>query len=143
MPNLAVWYQNGVMPRSFLARMGKGGWFGFKMNDSRLEKLPALREAIVFERLAKISPGVAVAVLAHNDLGLVGLWLFGSEKVKQKYAAPAARGKTLLCLGNTESGAGSDVAGISMAAKQVKGGWVLNGTKAYITNGSISDMAVI
>ncbi|NIO03572.1 MAG: hypothetical protein GTN74_02870 [Proteobacteria bacterium] len=142
-PNLAVWYQNGMIPRSFLARMGKGGWFGFKMKDSLFKKLPALREAIIFERLAKISPGVAVAVLAHNDLGLVGLWLFGSEEVKQKYAALAARGKTLLCLGNTESVAGSDVAGISMTAKQVKGGWVLNGTKAYITNGSMSDVAVI
>jgi alkylation response protein AidB-like acyl-CoA dehydrogenase len=131
------------MPRSFFVTMGGGGWLGFKMKNGLLEKLPALRGAIVSEQLATISPGVAVAVLAQVDLGLTGLWLFGSEKLKQKYEDSAVKGKTLICLGNTETGAGSDVANISMEAKQVKGGWLLNGTKAYVTNGSISDMVVI
>ncbi len=55
---------------------------------------------------------------------------------------PAARGKTLLCLGNTETGAGSDVAGVSMSANKVEEGWILNGTKAYVTSGYLSDMAI-
>jgi alkylation response protein AidB-like acyl-CoA dehydrogenase len=86
---------------------------------------------------------VAVAVLAIVDLGLTGLWLFGSEGLKQKYAKTAIKGETLICLGNTESGAGSDSASIAMEAKPVKGGWRINGTKAYVTNGLISDLAVI
>lgn len=142
-PNLSTWYRNRALPRSFLVDMGQGGWLGFTMKDGLMEKLPALRGAIISEQLATISPGVAVAVLAQVDLGLIGLWLSGSQKLKQKYADSAVKGETLICLGNTETGAGSDVASISMEAKQVKGGWLLNGAKAYVTNGSISDMAAI
>ncbi len=58
-------------------------------------------------------------------------------------ASSAVRAETLMCLGNTERQAGSDVAGIEMQALKVKGGWRLNGTKAYVTNGLISDLAVI
>jgi alkylation response protein AidB-like acyl-CoA dehydrogenase len=122
--------------------MGKEGWLGFEIKDGLLEKLSALRGAMVSEQIATISPGVAVAVLAHVDLGLTGLWLFGSQELKEKYA-DAAQGKTLLCLGNTEGGAGSDVANIAMEAKQVEGGWLLNGGKAYVTNGAISDLAIV
>jgi alkylation response protein AidB-like acyl-CoA dehydrogenase len=141
--NLPAWYRDGAMPRSFYVAMGEEGWLGFKMVDGHLEKLSAFRGAIVSEQLATISPGVSVAMLAHVDLGLTGLWLFGSEETKEKYAGSASRGGTLICLGNTESGAGSDVANIGMEAKAVEGGWRLNGTKAYVTNGSISDMAIV
>jgi alkylation response protein AidB-like acyl-CoA dehydrogenase len=53
------------------------------------------------------------------------------------------QGKTVMCLGNTENKAGSDVAGVSMSADKVDGGWILNGTKAYVTNGLIADLGVI
>jgi len=62
------------------------------------------------------SPAVAVAALAHVDLGLMGLLLFGSERLHKAYGRSAAQGKTVMCLGNTENLAGSDVAGISMTA---------------------------
>jgi alkylation response protein AidB-like acyl-CoA dehydrogenase len=84
-----------------------------------------------------------VAVLAHQDLGLTGLWLFGSPFLQKTLGPPAVLGKTLLCIGNTESGAGSDSANIAMQAKKVDGGWVLNGAKAYVTNGFISDFAIL
>ena len=102
-----------------------------------------MREALLSEQLAIISPGVAVAVLAHADLGLMGLWLFGSEDLKKKYGPKAVRGETLMCVGNTESAAGSDVANIQMKARKIKGGWRLSGTKAYVTNGLVSDYAIL
>jgi alkylation response protein AidB-like acyl-CoA dehydrogenase len=142
-PNLSTWYREGSVPRALYPAMGAEGWFGFEMEDGRLMKLSALREAIVGEKIATISPGVAVAALAHADLGLMGLWLFGSERLKQRYAEAALRGETLICLGNTERDAGTDVANISMRAEKVDGGWLLNGTKAYVTNGLISDMAIV
>jgi alkylation response protein AidB-like acyl-CoA dehydrogenase len=142
-PNLSVWYRNGSIPKDFFSAMGRQGWLGFKIEDGMLEKTQPLRGAIVLEEIAIRSPGVAVAVLAQVDLGLTGLWLFGSQTIKQKYAESAGNGDILICLGNTESGAGSDVANISMKAKPVEGGWVLNGTKAYVTNGSISDLAIV
>ena len=143
MPNLQAWHKSGSVPRDFYRKMGEGGWFGFDMKDGRLQRGPSLRDSLVAEHLATLSPGIAVAVLAHVGLGLVSLWLFGREELKQRYGEAAVRGETLICLGNTESNAGSDVANISMEAGKVDGGWLLNGTKAYVTNGQISDMAVI
>jgi alkylation response protein AidB-like acyl-CoA dehydrogenase len=90
-----------------------------------------------------VSPGVAIADLAHIDLGLMGLFLFGSPDHHQTYGPATTQGKKIMCLGNTENLAGSDVAGISMTAEKVDGGWVLNGTKAYVTNGYIADLGVI
>jgi alkylation response protein AidB-like acyl-CoA dehydrogenase len=141
-PKITAWYEEGAVPRSFHLAMGEGGWLGYEYKANRLNKFSALRGALVAEHLAALSPGVAVATLAHVDLGLIGLWLFGSDNLTQRYGEPGTKGETLLCLGNTESGAGSDVAAVSMRAEKVEGGWLLNGTKAYVTNGYISDLAI-
>jgi short/branched chain acyl-CoA dehydrogenase len=142
-PQLAGWYQSQEIPPEFFREMGAGNWYGIQFKEGRLVKGSALKEALIAEELAKLSPGVAVAVLAQIDLGLMALLLFGSEKLKERYGRSAAGGATLMSLGNTERQAGSDVAGIEMHARKVEGGWLLNGTKAYVTNGLISDLAVI
>ena len=143
MPNLNSWTQKQTVPDSFFHQMGEGGWFGLKMQGDRLTRGSALREAIIAEELAKVSPGVAIVSLAHVDLGLMALYLFGSQKLHEIYGSKASTGKAVMCMGNTEKKAGSDVAGISMTADMADGGWVLNGTKAYVTNGLIADLGVI
>ncbi len=140
---LPGWYQSQTIPPDFFCEMGAGSWYGIELKEGRLLRGSALKEACIAEELAKVSPGVAVAALAHVDLGLMALLLFGSDNLKARYGSAAVMGKTLMCLGNTERQAGSDVAGIEMRAQKVKGGWLLNGTKAYVTNGLISDLAVI
>lgn len=142
-PNLSAWYRDKTVPRSFYHDMGRGGWFGFTWEKDRLEREASLKGALLIEQLGIISPGVAVASLAHTDLGLMGLWLFGSDKLKQHYGPSGLLGETLMCVGSTETEAGSDVAGIKMTAEKVEGGWRLNGTKAYITNGLVSDLAIV
>lgn len=142
-PHLSAWYKSGELPAEFHRRMGAGGWLGIRWQDGRLVKTSAFREALISEEMAKVSPGVAVAVLAHVNLGLIGLYLFGSDRLKQHYGRRAAEGETVMCLGNTENMAGSDVAGIAMTAEKTTDGWRLNGTKAYVTNGLIADLAVI
>ena len=142
-PNLSSWAQKQKMPDTFLHLLGAGGWYGIKMKGERLIRGSVLREAMIAEELAKVSPGVAIVALAHVDLGLMGLFLFGSQRLHQTYGASAVQGKTVMCLGNTENKAGSDVAGVSMSADKVDGGWLLNGTKAYVTNGLIADLGVI
>lgn len=142
-PSLSLWYEQAAVPRSFFSLMAEQGWFSFSFSEDRLTKHTALREALLAEELAKISPGVAVAILAHQDLGLTGLWLFGSDHLQKSYGPSAVLGNTLLCIGNTESGAGSDSANIAMQARKVEGGWILNGSKAYVTNGFISDCAIL
>jgi alkylation response protein AidB-like acyl-CoA dehydrogenase len=143
MPNVSSWYQERAVPRTLFLAVGREGWFGFEIKEGRLVKQSALKAGMATEQLALISPGVAVAVMGHAGLGLMGLWLFGSEDLKKKYAPSAVQGECLICLGNTEREAGSDVANISARAEKVEGGWLLNGTKAYVTNGLISDLAVV
>jgi alkylation response protein AidB-like acyl-CoA dehydrogenase len=142
-PHLTTWYHEKAIPRSFFSAMGMGGWFGFTWNQGRISARPSLRGALLIEELARLSPGSAVAFLAHNDLGITGLRLFPTDDLLRRYGEPAVLGKLLLCLGNTESEAGSDVANIVTKAEKTDGGWVLNGAKAYVTNGAVSDMAVI
>jgi short/branched chain acyl-CoA dehydrogenase len=142
-PELPSWSRKRELPPAFFRHMGEDGWFGLKFKDGRLARGSALNEAFIAEELAKVSPGAAIAALAHVDLGLMGLFLFGSKALHQTYGEAAAAGKTVMCLGNTENLAGSDVAGISMTADKVDGGWVLNGTKAYVTNGFVADLGVI
>lgn len=142
-PNLRSWTQKREIPITFFDLMGEGDWFGFKIEEEQITRRSSLREAIIAEELAKVSPGLAIIALAHVDLGLMGLYLFGSQTLHQIYGSAAIRGKTVMCLGNTESKAGSDVAGISMTADKVKGGWMLNGSKAYVTNGLIADLGVM
>ena len=143
LPELASWSRKRELPSSFFRKMGEGGWYGIKFADGRLSQSSALRESMIAEELAKISPGVAIAALAHIDLGLMGLFLFGSQDLQQTYGSSATLGETVMCLGNTENIAGSDVASIAMSAKKIDGGWMLNGTKAYVTNGFAADLAVV
>ena len=140
---LTTWNKKREIPRDFFQTLGAGGWYGLKTENEDLARGSVLREALMAEEVAKVSPGVAVAILAHIDLGLSGLFHFGSKRLREKFGIPAVRGKSLMCLGNTENIAGSDVAAIAMQAKKIDDGWLLNGTKAYVTNGAIADFGVI
>ena len=140
---LPGWYRNKEIPAEFFREMAAGGWNGIEFKKGQLVRGSALRETLIAEELAKVSPGLAVAALAQVDLGLMALFLFGSDDLKGRYGKSAAMGETLMCLGNTERMAGSDVANIEMRAQKTKSGWLLDGTKAYVTNGFISDLAVI
>jgi alkylation response protein AidB-like acyl-CoA dehydrogenase len=142
-PHLSAWTDNGALPRPFFEQMGAGGWLGFDFEGKGLVERPALEQAVLMEQLARLSPGVAVTVLVQVSLGLKALLLFGSESLKQMHRDRAIRGETLLCLGNTESDAGSDVARIRTRARKVEEGWLLNGSKAYVTNGSLADFAAV
>jgi alkylation response protein AidB-like acyl-CoA dehydrogenase len=142
-PNIHVWNRERAIPRLFFQRAGMGGWYGYSWEDGRMVKRSGLRETLIMEKLAKISPGVAVAVLIVSDLGLTALNSFGSDELLSIYGAAAVSGDCLICFGNTENLAGSDAAGIQMTAEKTTGGWIINGSKAYTTNGLVSDFAVV
>jgi alkylation response protein AidB-like acyl-CoA dehydrogenase len=140
---LSTWYEERSVPRQFFSAVAQGGWLDFAMKDKHIVKKSAVRSALLMEQLAMVSPGVAVAILAHEDLGLTCLWLFGTDKLQGLYGPAAVHGETLMGIGNTEGIAGSDAAGVAMAAEKAEGGWVLNGAKAYVTNGYLADLAVV
>ena len=142
-PDLKKWYQSQELSRRLFEVLGDGGWYGIHFDNDRLYQSSAFREALLTMELAKISPGAAIAALAHSDLGLMGLLKFGSNALHERYGAGAVSGRTVMCLGNTENIAGSDVAAVEMSARKESDGWVLDGTKAYVTNGALADLAVV
>lgn len=142
-PRLGKWHTEEAIPREFFLGLAQAGWLGFDSAPGVIEGQSVTKQALLFDALARSSPGVAIAVVVHVSLGMKGLSLYGSEGLKEKYLQTALRGETLLCLGNTEPAAGTDVAGIASTAQKVDGGWVLSGTKAYVTNGSISDAVLV
>ncbi len=142
-PRLSQWYEDGVIPGDFFQELGGTGWLGFVAGDEGIQEESALKQAVLMECLARLSPGVAVAVAVQISLGVKGLYLCGNAEQAARILPAAILGETLMCLGNTEPTAGSDVAGIATRADRIEGGWLLNGTKAYVTNGTISDLALI
>ncbi len=141
-PDLPAWHRKNAVPREVFAKMGEAGWLGTHWLDGRMTPFPGTRETRILGRIARESPGFAVTVLIVSDLGLTSLRLFGSPHLIATYGEAACSGKVLLCMANSENRAGSDAAGVGMTADRADGGWVLNGRKAYVTNGLLSDFAV-
>jgi alkylation response protein AidB-like acyl-CoA dehydrogenase len=142
-PELKQWLREGSIPRGLFATLGRQGLLGLHMTEDLPDWSPCSRRARVLEETARLSAGVAIAVLAHVDLGFAGLHLFGTPDLKRTYGPGIVTGEILACLGNTEGHAGSEVAAIRLTARQTGDGWRLDGTKAYVTNGALADCAVI
>lgn len=140
---LNEWYRQQALPRRFFEELGRAGAYGFRYAEGRLVKRSALREALLAEELARRSPGAAIAALAHADLGMMGLCLYGSEALQRRHGRQAVEGETIMCLGNTEGHAGSDVAAVTLRADPAADGWMLTGAKSFVTNGAVADLAVI
>ncbi len=142
-PDLASWHRQNAVPREIFAKMGAFGWLGAAWTDGRMLPFSGSRETRMLERIARRSAGFAVSVLIVSDLGLTALRLFGSSGQVLRHGREACAGTRLICMANSENAAGSDAAGIAASAEKVEKGWVLNGAKAFVTNGLISDLAVV
>ena len=90
--------------------------------------------ALAIMELARVDASTAITLAAHVSLGATPIYLFGTEEQKQRYLVPLARGEKLWGFGLTEPGAGSDAGGTQTRAVLRDGQWVINGTKAFITN---------
>jgi alkylation response protein AidB-like acyl-CoA dehydrogenase len=98
---------------------------------------------IILEEISKVDPSVGLVVAAHNSLCSNHLNLFGNEEQKKKYLTRLASGQTLGAWGLTEPEAGSDAAALKTRAVKDGNEWVLNGTKRFITNGSLAEIHVV
>ncbi len=102
-----------------------------------------LDDAVLSEELSRCgSGGVSAGIGAHVSIATPPVWRFGTEEQHQRFLAPAIRGDKIAALGITEPGAGSDVAGIRTFARRADGGYVVNGSKTFITNGVRADFVV-
>jgi hypothetical protein len=105
--------------------------------------MSAIGYCICIEELARVDPGVALSVAAHNGLCSAHVSLFGSEAQKQKYLVPLARGEKIGAWGLTESTSGSDAAAMRTTASRAGDCWVLNGSKTFTTHGRVGDVMVV
>lgn len=98
---------------------------------------------IILEEISKVDPSVGLVVAAHNSLCSNHLNLFASEEQKKKYLTSLAKGETLGAWGLTETGAGSDAAALRTKAVKKGDHWIINGSKVFITNGSLAEIHVV
>ncbi len=143
-PYSREWDEKQGFPREVFTKLGDLGLMGAVWPaEYGGAGLTTLDYAIVMEELARADAGVALSVAAHNSLCSGHIYLAGSEEQKKKYLVPLAKGEKIGCWGLTENGAGSDAGGTRTTAVRDGDHWVLNGSKTFITNGSLADTAVV
>lgn len=98
---------------------------------------------IILEELAKVDPSVALTIAAHNSLCSNHIYMFGTDDQKERYLKKLAKGEAIGAWALTEPGSGSDAAGMLTTAKKTSNGWILNGSKAFITHSSVGSLAVV
>jgi len=98
---------------------------------------------IFYEELSRASIGFAQSVIMNMLMGTHLVYRWGSDEIKERCLLPALRGEKIATVCFTEDQSGSDLAGTRTSAKKVDGGWVLNGTKNWITNGPLADFATV
>jgi acyl-CoA dehydrogenase len=143
-PHAAEWEEARWFPNDVFTRMGELGLLGLKYpREVGGRGGDYLDDAVLSEELSRCgSGGLSAGIGAHIGIATPPVWKFGSEDQKQRFLAPAIRGEKIAALGITEPGAGSDVAGIRTFARHTDGGYVVNGSKTFITNGVRADFVV-
>ena len=143
-PHATEWEEARWFPNDVFTRMAELGFLGLKYPEEYGgQGGDYLHDAVLTEELTRCgSGGVAAGIGAHIGIATPPVWKFGTEEQKQRFLAPAIRAEKIAALGITEPGAGSDVAGIRTFAKRVDGGYVVNGSKTFITNGVRADFVV-
>jgi hypothetical protein len=143
-PHSREWDEGQGFPREVFGRLGALGLTGVCWPEEYGGSGLALLDwAIVMEELARVDAGVALSLAAHHGLCSAHIHLAGSEEQKRRLLPPLARGERVGCWALTEPGSGSDAGGLRATGVRDGGGFVLNGTKTFITNGGIADTAVV
>jgi alkylation response protein AidB-like acyl-CoA dehydrogenase len=134
----------GKWPEELTRKLGEMGLLGIVIpSEYSGAGYSNVDYVIILEEISKVDPSVGLVVAAHNSLCSNHLNLFGNEEQKKKYLTRLASGQTLGAWGLTEAEAGSDAAALKTKARKEGDYWVLNGTKLFITNGSLADILVV
>ena len=143
-PLIKEYDEKGEWPEELTAKLGEMGLLGIVIpTEYSGAGYSNLDYIIILEEISKVDPSVGLVVAAHNSLCSNHLNLFGNEEQKKKYLTRLASGQTLGAWGLTEAGAGSDAAALKTKARKEGDYWVLNGSKLFITNGSLAEILVV
>jgi len=143
-PRIKEMEEAGGMPRELFNQMGEMGFFAASYPEEYGGAgLGKTAYCIVFEELSRVHGSSAVVAGAHMGLACGAIYLGGNETQKKKYLTQALEGKMMGAFALTEPSAGSDAGNIKTSAIKKNGGWVLNGSKRFITNGADADFTIV
>lgn len=143
-PHVMAWDEAKTFPTEAVAKLGEMGMLGIIFPEAYGGAgMGYLEYAVVVEELSRVDGSIGITVAAHNSLCSNHIYSMGDERQKQKYLVPLASGKVLGAWGLTEPGAGSDAGAQRTSAKKEGSHWVLNGTKNFITHGTVGEIAVV
>jgi glutaryl-CoA dehydrogenase len=142
-PGIEKHYRAGTFPDELVPTFGEMGLLGANLTGYGCSGMGAIAYGLAMQELERGDSGVRSFVSVQGGLVMYPIWAFGSEAQKEKWLPAMAKGAKVGCFGLTEPDAGSDPAAMRTRAKKVAGGWMLNGTKRWITNGTRADVAVV
>ncbi|MDA8270861.1 MAG: acyl-CoA dehydrogenase family protein [Actinomycetota bacterium] len=143
-PDVAEWFEKGELPAKELAlELGELGVLGMHLEGYGCAGAGAVAYGLACLELEAGDSGIRSLVSVQGSLAMKAIHAFGSEEQKQQWLPKMATGEVLGCFGLTEPDFGSNPAGMRTRAKRDGNEWVLDGTKMWITNGNIADIAVV
>ncbi|HHC08059.1 MAG TPA: acyl-CoA dehydrogenase [Actinobacteria bacterium] len=143
LPDVATWFERGTFPKEMAKEMGALGLLGMHLEGYGCAGTTATQYGLACTELEYGDSGVRSFVSVQGSLAMFPIWAFGSEEQKRQWLPPMAAGEAIGCFGLTEPDAGSDPGSMRTHARRDGPDWILNGTKMWITNGSIADVAVV
>lgn len=142
-PRIGDWFEKGFLPRELGRELGKLGLLGMHLQGYDCPGASAVAYGIACMELEAGDAGVRSFASVQGSLAMFAIYNWGSEEQKKHWLPKMARGEAIGCFGLTEPDFGSNPAGMRTFAKRDGGDWILNGTKLWITNGSIADIAIV
>ncbi len=143
-PHAQRWDREETFPMQLVPKLAHMGLLGIRIPEEYGGSgMDTTSYAICVEEIARVDGSIALTVASHNGLGTGHVLAFGSDEQKRKYLPRAAAGEWLAAWALTEPGSGSDAAALRTTAQRDGDGWVLNGTKTFITQGSIGGFCVV
>jgi glutaryl-CoA dehydrogenase len=143
LPDIAEWFEAGTFPKELVKEMAAMGLLGMHLDGYGCAGTSAVAYGLACLELEAGDSGVRSFVSVQGSLAMFPIWRFGSEEQKQRWLPAMAAGEMIGCFGLTEPDSGSDPGSMRTAARRHGDDWVLNGTKMWITNGNLADVAVV
>ena len=143
LPGIADWFEEAEFPLDVAGELGKMGLLGMHLDGYGAAGASAVQYGLACLELEAGDAGFRSFISVQGSLAMFPIWKFGSEEQKKEWLPRMATGEVIGCFGLTEPDAGSDPASMRTAAKRDGADWVLNGTKMWITNGGIADVAIV